>query len=134
MKAFSSFSEWATWTLRTTDIPPLGSTPDALSRDVAQWSVFGDLAARRLGPEAQYVSTAYVARDMLRITEAHGFEKLKYMGYSYGSVLGVPHNFGSQHNISSICTGITFASMFPDRVERLVVDGVCDTEDYYQGK
>lgn len=23
--------------------------------------------------------------------------------------------------------------MFPDRVERLIVDGVCDTEDYYQG-
>lgn len=23
--------------------------------------------------------------------------------------------------------------MFPDRVDRLVVDGVVDTEDYYQG-
>lgn len=88
MELFNDYDEWATWTLRFADIPPLGSTPDAVARHVARASVFGDLAANRLGPEAQYVSTAYVARDMLRITEAHGFKKLKYIGYSYGSVLG----------------------------------------------
>jgi pimeloyl-ACP methyl ester carboxylesterase len=88
MEAFNDYNEWATWTLRFADIPPLGSTPDAVARHVARASVFGALAANRLGPEAQYVSTAYVARDMLRITEAHGFEQLKYIGYSYGSVLG----------------------------------------------
>lgn len=96
-----------------------------------------------------YVSTISAARDMLEIVEAHGQwreaeasrlmsresnlksrraievpealkykpgkEKIQYWGFSYGTYLGG-----------------TFAAAFPDRVERLIVDGVVDYVNYAQ--
>jgi pimeloyl-ACP methyl ester carboxylesterase len=97
------------------------------------------------GPDIKkYMTTAFVARDMLEIIEKHaaynaekvaqilkakgrkstpgavatyepGTAKLQYWGFSYGTHLGS-----------------TFASMFPDRVGRLVLDGVVSSDDYNQ--
>lgn len=87
----------------------------------------------------RYLSTASVARDMLEIVERNdalvkktagnatvkacdagrggsGKARLQYLGFSYGSILGN-----------------TFASMFPGRVGRMVVDGIADAEDYMSG-
>ncbi|KAF9442532.1 hypothetical protein P691DRAFT_738881 [Macrolepiota fuliginosa MF-IS2] len=60
------------------------------------------------------VNTEQAAYDMLSITKAFGREKLMYWGFSYGTILGA-----------------TFAALFPDKVERVVLDGVVDAEDYY---
>lgn len=56
-----------------------------------------------------YVSTANVARDMNSVRRALGEQKLNYLGFSYGTVLGA-----------------TLESMFPKRVGRFVLDGAVD--------
>ncbi|KAJ3192828.1 hypothetical protein HK101_005917 [Irineochytrium annulatum] len=54
----------------------------------------------------KYISTAYTARDMDFIREKLGMEELNYWGFSYGTFLG-----------------LTYANMFPGRVDRFVIDG-----------
>lgn len=54
----------------------------------------------------RHISTVSHARDMLEILHQMGQDKLKYWGFSYGTILGG-----------------TFAAMYPDKVERLVSDG-----------
>src|SRR4051794_34384785 len=68
-----------------------------------------DACARRGGAIAEHMATANVARDMDRVRAAVGDAKIHYYGVSYGSFLGT-----------------TYANLFPDRVGRLVVDGVLD--------
>lgn len=73
---------------------------------------------------ARYASTVATAQDMLHYIELQAESKGKkkeeaklwYYGISYGSILGP-----------------TFASLFPDRVGRMIIDGVLELEDYYNG-
>ena len=87
-------------------------------------------AEQHAGQESifQHMSTASVARDMLEIVdriEEHrptgakqreGKPLLQYWGFSYGTILGQ-----------------AFAAMFPDRVGKMVLDGVGDAEDLLTG-
>ncbi|KAJ3567549.1 hypothetical protein NP233_g6295 [Leucocoprinus birnbaumii] len=72
------------------------------------------LAGERGGKWLGNVNTEQTAYDMLSIVNAYGKDKLMYWGFSYGTVLGS-----------------TFASLFPDKVERIVLDGVVDADNYY---
>lgn len=65
----------------------------------------------------RFMDTASVATDMLRIVEKLGQEKLQYYGISYGTVLG-------QY----------FAAMYPDKVGRLIIDGVVDGVKWQRGQ
>ncbi|KAJ7277286.1 Alpha/Beta hydrolase protein [Mycena rebaudengoi] len=98
----------------TTIYPPLNETDLAIPTQWARQQIFGSLAKQRAETFLQHITTDNVARDMLRITEAFGFKKLQYWGISYGSVLGQ-----------------TFASLFPDKVGRLVIDGVMDPDSWF---
>lgn len=63
-----------------------------------------------------HLSTASHARDMLEILDQLGEDKLKFWGFSYGTILGG-----------------TFAAMYPDRVGRLVSDGNVDYREWHLG-
>ncbi|KAK0191837.1 Alpha/Beta hydrolase protein [Armillaria mellea] len=91
-------------------------TSDQIPHLWASAQVVAELARERDNGILNYISTDNVARDMLRITEAVGQSKLQYFGISYGTVIGS-----------------TFATMFPDKVERMVLDGVLDVDAYYSG-
>ncbi|KAL3438153.1 TAP-like protein-domain-containing protein [Aspergillus tetrazonus] len=98
-------------------------------RQFAAAEIFGEVCSSIVGGSngsAAFVSTPAVARDMLSFVEAEQKQrlaknesdneqaKLWYYGVSYWTVLGA-----------------TFAHLFPDRVERMVLDGVVEAEDYY---
>ncbi|EUC55458.1 alpha/beta hydrolase fold protein [Rhizoctonia solani AG-3 Rhs1AP] len=58
--------------------------------------------------------TVAVVKDMERIVGALGEDGLNFIGYSYGSILGT-----------------TFAAMRPNLVKRMVLDGIYDSESYF---
>ncbi|KAJ7159601.1 Alpha/Beta hydrolase protein [Mycena filopes] len=88
----------------------LNASDDALPRAWGLAHLEGQLAAQRDTSQImKYMTSDNVVRDMLRITQKLGYDKLKYYGVSYGTVLGA-----------------MFAAMFPDKVDRILIDGVVD--------
>ncbi len=73
--------------------------------------------AERGGAIDDHMATADVARDLEVLRRKVGDRRLNFVGYSYGSFLGV-----------------TYASLFPDRVGRVVVDGVLDPIAWTTGR
>ncbi|KAJ7490748.1 TAP-like protein-domain-containing protein [Mycena latifolia] len=112
---FESRSEREIWSSNANSwTKSMNESADALSRAWARAIVEGQLAGEREDGSLRFMNTDHTARDMLRIVQAHGHDKIQYWGFSYGSILGA-----------------TFAAMFPGNVGRLVVDGVADSENYY---
>lgn len=86
----------------------LGSDEDlAFSR--AAIKDFGAKCLEGTGELLAHVDTVSAAKDMDVLRAVLGQEKLHYLGYSYGSLLGT-----------------TYATMFPDRVGQFVLDGAID--------
>ncbi|KAJ6459651.1 hypothetical protein C8R45DRAFT_1030624 [Mycena sanguinolenta] len=93
----------------------LNASSDAIPNAWGRAHLLGAIAAQRDTSQIlKYLTTDNVARDMLHITQKFGFDKLQYYGVSYGSILGA-----------------TFAAMFPDKVERIIIDGVLDPEAWF---
>ena len=148
---------------RLNDIGVSFQNEEVLSEVYDLIGLYGSLVSMpsEIGPHeeldsvAKYVTTASVVRDMIEIVERHGEwrenaakkilenskytypleatvsspeavtsrtawkegkEKLQYWGFSYGTIIGQ-----------------TFASMYPDRIDRMVLDGVVNVTDYYTG-
>lgn len=87
---------------------------DTLPDRLEEMNEIGDQIKDKFADTLKFATTDNVARDMLRIVEAYGREKIQYYGISYGTVLGA-----------------TFASMFPDKIDRMIIDGVVDVPGYY---
>lgn len=79
---------------------------DALRRET---KTFADACAAGYGDILPHLGTINVARDMDRVRQALGDERLTYLGFSYGTVIGA-----------------VYADLFPGRVRALVLDGAVD--------
>ncbi|MDQ7906575.1 alpha/beta hydrolase [Phytohabitans sp. ZYX-F-186] len=69
----------------------------------------GDGCGAKYGDRLTLFSTEQAARDMDAVRAAVGDEKLTYLGYSYGTLLGA-----------------TYAQLFPSKIRALVLDGAVD--------
>ena len=72
---------------------------------------FAEGCEQRSGAILQHVGTNDSARDMDVIRRAVGEDKISYFGFSYGSELGA-----------------TWATLFPDTVRAMVIDGAADPD------
>lgn len=112
LRCFHDPSEWAPY------FTPFAfpSTP----AEERQWKVadlyLDSACASRGGAIMNHMATADAARDMDRLRQALGDDKLTYAGYSYGTYLGV-----------------TYANLFPDHFRALIVDGVLDPIEWATG-
>jgi pimeloyl-ACP methyl ester carboxylesterase len=70
---------------------------------------FTNLCAERAGDALPFYGTINVARDMDRIRQAMGEDKITYLGYSYGTSIGQ-----------------VYADLFPGSVRAMVLDGALD--------
>lgn len=78
---------------------------------------YADACYAKMNETGQLISTAYTARDMMNIVDALGEDgMLRYWGLSYGTGLG---NY--------------FAAMFPDKIDRMMLDGNLNPHDYQAG-
>ncbi|CAG9986628.1 unnamed protein product [Clonostachys byssicola] len=69
-----------------------------------------------MGEHGIYINTPQTAADMNSILDALGQESMAYWGFSYGSLLGQ-----------------TYAALFPERSERIIVDGIINIFNWYNG-
>ncbi|KAE8150285.1 TAP-like protein-domain-containing protein [Aspergillus avenaceus] len=96
------------------------ATPEDAMALGRQWAGAGLLADSCFASEymkenGTLISTAYAARDLMQVVDAVEEDGLlRYWGFSYGTVLGA-----------------TVAAMFPDRVDKLILDAVMNPHEYY---
>jgi pimeloyl-ACP methyl ester carboxylesterase len=105
LRCFGNPAQWAPYF--TPFIFPMTPEQEAIWITADRYLI--DACDRRGGEIMNHMSTASVARDLDLLRQAVGDEQLNYVGYSYGSYLGV-----------------TYANLFPDKVRALIVDGVLD--------
>ncbi|EJD35634.1 alpha/beta-hydrolase [Auricularia subglabra TFB-10046 SS5] len=65
----------------------------------------------------RFMGTPYVAMDMIRIAEKLGQDKVHYYGISYGTIIG-------QY----------LAALHPDKIARMIIDGVSDGDHWLNGR
>jgi pimeloyl-ACP methyl ester carboxylesterase len=90
---------------------PDPATPADFDAYAALWKQVGQDCQDKFGDDLDLFATEQAARDMDAIRVAVGDEKLSYLGYSYGTLLGA-----------------VYAQLFPTHVRALVLDGAVDPQ------
>ncbi len=84
--------------------PPM-MQPGGFDDTVSFMQKVADTCQANAGDLLPFATTANTARDMDRIRQALGEEKLSYLGYSYGTYLGA-----------------VYSTLFPQRTDRIILD------------
>lgn len=84
-------------------------TDAGLAAALADNKAIGAQCAEQTGPVLGHIDTVSAAKDLDILRAVVNDSKLNYLGYSYGTFLGS-----------------TYASLFPDNVGRMVLDGALD--------
>lgn len=116
---------------------PWNSSDTRLGENWAIAKVYTDICAKNTNATTSgaYIGTAYTARDYMSVIDALGEDGLlrywgktrnpdtvlvadaRLPGMSYGTVLGA-----------------TIAAMFPDRIDRMILDSVVNIHDYWHSQ
>jgi pimeloyl-ACP methyl ester carboxylesterase len=83
---------------------------------LARSKAYADACAKNGGTLLKHLTTVDAVTDIDSIRKALGAEQINWYGFSYGTYLGQ-----------------VYATLFPDKVRRMVLDGVVDSRDvFYQ--
>ncbi|GGJ30575.1 alpha/beta hydrolase [Paenarthrobacter histidinolovorans] len=85
------------------------NTDEGLAAAIAFNKSFAEQCAQQTGPVLGHIDTVSAAKDLDILRAVVNDAKLNYLGFSYGTFLGS-----------------TYASLFPDNVGHLVLDGAVD--------
>lgn len=91
------------------NMPPDPKTDAEWAASIAEVTKVADECYATYGSDLTFYSTAETVRDMEALRAKLGDDKLTYLGYSYGTLLGAE-----------------YASAYPDKVRALVLDGAVD--------
>ncbi|WP_460658590.1 alpha/beta fold hydrolase, partial [Kribbella italica] len=89
------------------------SSADVVRESAYAQKIANQCATSKTASLLPYITTANTARDMDRIREALGEQKISYFGGSYGSYLGA-----------------VYTTLFPNQSDRIVIDSVLGPKGY----
>ena len=127
-RCFDNVLESKLWNERMSDMSGVicSEEDEGLQVLLAAAKARGELCAAREDEDSdirQHMTSAYAARDMLEILKklpnaldpqhGHHVPKMNFLGLSYGTIVGQ-----------------TFASLYPEHVSRMVLDGTGDGKDW----
>ncbi|KAK4195980.1 Alpha/Beta hydrolase protein [Triangularia verruculosa] len=93
----------------------VGSSTPSISDDYwASGLKYSEACKQAMGEHGEYINTPQTAAEMNSILNALGQRDMYYWGFSYGTLLGQ-----------------TYATMYPERSKRIVVDGVVNQFQWY---
>lgn len=87
-------------------------TAAAIPTLIEEWTAFGAACLRDNPETLGHVGTYSVVRDVDRLRAALGDEKLTYLGYSYGTLLGAQ-----------------YGETYPEKIRAMVLDGATNPAD-----
>jgi pimeloyl-ACP methyl ester carboxylesterase len=99
-----------------TGLLPYPAADGSITASVAYAKASAQQCLTTAGPDLRYFTTDNTARDLDRIRQGLGQKKLSYWGQSYGTYLGA-----------------VYATLFKDRVGRMILEGNVDPAKVWQG-